>query len=64
MQMCLDRNKVRIKVVVKVDCSIRRRELQRSDPFGRKSGGRRDCVMCKLESGFNCRTRVCVYQLE
>ena len=35
IQMCANRNEVRIKVVEKVDCSIHR-ELQRSDPFGRK----------------------------
>ena len=23
-----------------------------------------DCVMCKLKSGFNCRSRVYVYKLE
>ena len=63
IQMCANRNKVRMKVVEKIECSIHR-ELQRSDVFGRKSCGRRDCVMCKLESGFNCRTRVCVYQLK
>ena len=63
IQRCADRNNVRIKVVEKVDSSIRRK-LQKSDPFRRTKCERIDCVMCKLDSEFDCRTRGCVYQLE
>ena len=63
IQKCADRNKVKIKVVEKVECSVRN-ELQRSDPFKKKDCGRTDCIMCKLASGYDCRTRGCVYQLE
>ena len=63
IERCADRNNVRIKVVEKVDSSIRR-ELQRSDPFRRTKCEGLDCVMCKLDSRFDCRTRGCVYQSE
>ena len=62
IQQAADRNKVSLKVIEKVDKSIRK-EIQRSDPFKSESCGRTDCTICELETGVNCRARGCIYEM-
>ena len=63
IQKCASKNKVGIKVVEKVDHKIRN-ELQRSNPFKTPTCGNKDCILCKIGSGIDCRTRGCVYELK
>ena len=37
--------------------------LQKSNPFGVLRCEREDCVVCEKGSEFDCRSRVCVYQI-
>ena len=57
------KNKVRIKVVEKMNRTIKT-TLQRSNPFGWRPCGRVDCYTCNHGIQINCRTRGCVYQFE
>ena len=62
IQQAADRNKISLKIIEKVDNNIRK-EIQRSDPFKSESCGRKDCTICELESGVNCRARGCIYEM-
>ena len=57
------KNKVDLKVREKVDNNVRR-ELQRSNPFRLKTCGRRSCIICQRDTGVDCRTRGCIYEME
>ena len=62
LQRCADRNKMKLKMVEKVDNSIRR-ELQRSNPFKAETCGNEHCKICQSQSGVNCKARGCVYEM-
>ena len=62
IQRSADNNKVSFKIIEKVENSVRK-ELQRSNPFKDQKCGREKCIICKLESGVNCRARGCIYEL-
>ena len=62
VQQCADKNKLKLKVIEKVDNNLRK-ELQRSNPFKGETCGRATCKICELETGVNCRTRGCIYEL-
>ena len=62
VQRCADRNKLRLKVIEKVENNISR-ELQRSNPFKADVCGRKKCKICESNSGVNCRARGCVYEM-
>ena len=62
IQQAADWNKISPKTIEKVDNNIRK-EIQRSDPFKSESCGRKDCTICELESGVNCRARGCIYEM-
>ena len=62
IQRSADKNKVSLKIIEKVENSVRK-ELQRSNPFKDQKCGREKCIICKLESGVNCRARGCIYEL-
>ena len=63
IQRCAMKNKVEVKVVEKVNHKIRN-ELQKSNPFKTPNCGSKDCILCKIGSGIDCRTRGCVYELK
>ena len=52
-----------LKVVETIENSIRK-ELQRSNPFKENKCKREDCKICQIETGVNCRTRGCVYEIQ
>ena len=62
IQRCAEKNKIKLKVVEKVENNVRK-ELQRSNPFKEEKCGKDKCMICKLESGVNCRARGCVYEM-
>ena len=63
VQRCAEKNKVNIKVVEKVEHNMKR-ELQKSNPFKTIICCREDCILCKMNSGVDCRTRACVYEMK
>ena len=63
IQKCAMKNKINLKVLEKVDHTIRN-ELQRSNPFKARTCGNSDCVLCSIGSRVDCRTRGCVYELK
>ena len=62
IQRCADKNKVRLKVIERVDDSIRQK-LQWSNPFKRTECGKDSCLVCERETSVDCRTRGCVYEM-
>ena len=62
IQRCADKNKMKLKVIEKVDNNVRK-EIQRSNPFKGENCGRDSCKICELESGVNCRARGCIYEM-
>ena len=62
IQRCAEKNKLNLKVIEKVDNNIRK-ELQKSNPFKQETCGREKCMICRLETGVNCRARGCVYEM-
>lgn len=62
IQKCAEKNKINLKVIEKVENSVRK-ELQRSNPFKEEKCGKDKCMICKLENGVNCRARGCVYEM-
>jgi hypothetical protein len=63
IERCANKNKINIRIQEKVDNSIKR-ELQKSNPFKEKGCGRERCQICIRESGIDCRTRGCIYEME
>ena len=57
------RNKLKIKVVEKIDSTVKG-ELQRSNPFKVRKCGRENCMIFKQGVKINCRTRGCVYEIK
>jgi hypothetical protein len=62
VQEVAKRNRVKVKVVERVGCTIKSL-LQKSNPFKILKCGRTNCVICKIDSDFDCRTRGCVYEI-
>ena len=62
VQKSANKNKVPIKVIEKVNNSIKR-NIQKSNPFPILHCGREDCMMCKLKCKTSCRIRGIVYEL-
>ena len=62
VQRCADRNKMKIKVIEKVENNITK-ELQKSNPFKDEVCGNEKCKICESNSGVNCRARGCVYEM-
>ena len=62
LQRCADRNKLKLKMIEKVDNSIRK-ELQRSNPFKSETCGNERCRICQDQIGVNCRARGCIYEM-
>ena len=62
VQRCADKYNLKLKVIEKVENNLRK-ELQRSNPFKRDKCEREKCMVCKLETGVNCRARGCVYEI-
>ena len=62
VQKACKRNKLRVKVVEKMNNTIKR-VLQRSNPFKSTKCGRDDCNLCKLNMNVDCRCRGCVYKI-
>ena len=62
LQRCADRNKIKLKMIEKVDKSIRK-ELQRSNPFKTETCGNQRCRICQDQTGVNCRARGCIYEM-
>ena len=62
IQKCAERNKMKLKIVEKVDSNIRK-ELQRSNPFKSETCGNARCKICELETGVNCKARGCIYEM-
>ena len=62
LQRCADRNRIKIKMVEKVDNSLRK-ELQRSNPFKAETCGNIKCQICQGQTGVNCRARGCIYEM-
>lgn len=56
------RNKMKVKVIEKMRSTVKD-ELQRSNPFKIGKCGRESCVLCRMNTGVDCRTRGCVYQM-
>ena len=63
VQEAAKRNKIKVKVVERVSSTIRGL-IQKSNPFKIMKCERADCVVCKLDSNFDCRTRGCVYKIK
>ena len=63
IQLIARRNGVRVKVVEKAGQTLKK-ELQRSNPFGKVACGREDCLVCKIGKPGECRKRGVVYQLK
>ena len=63
MKKACKRNKLKIKVVEKIDSTVKR-ELQLSNPFKVRKCGRENCVICKQGVKIICRTRGCVYEIK
>lgn len=57
------KNKLKIKVVEKMNCTVKN-TLQRSNPYGWRHCGRHDCPTCNRDIHINCRTRGVVYEIE
>ena len=62
IQQIAKKNKVKLKVVEKAGLTAKN-VLQRSNPFGKRTCGRDDCVVCECGKPGECRTRGCGYQL-
>ena len=62
IQRCAERNKLKLKVIEKVENSVSK-ELQRSNPFKDDVCGRAKCKICETTSGVNCRARGCIYEM-
>ena len=62
VQKSANKNKVPVKVIEKVNNSIKR-NIQKSNPFPILHCGREDCMMCKLKCKTSCRIRGIVYEL-
>ena len=63
IQLLARKNGVKVKVVEKAGQTVKK-ELQRSNPFGKLVCGREDCFVCKVGKPGDCRKRGCVYQLK
>ena len=63
IQRCASKNKLKLKVIEKVDSNLRK-ELQKSNPFKQETCGRKKCMICQHETGVNCRARGCVYEIQ
>ena len=59
LQRCADRNQMKIKMIEKVDNSLRK-ELQRSNPFKEETCANMRCQICQGQTGVNCRARGCI----
>ena len=62
LQRCADRNQMKIKMIEKVENSLRK-ELQRSNPFKEETCGNTRCQICQGQTGVNCRARGCIYEM-
>ena len=62
IQKCAERNKMKLKIIEKVESNIRK-ELQRSNPFKSETCGNTKCKICELETGVNCKARGCIYEM-
>ena len=62
VQRCAEKHKIKLKIVEKVENNVRK-ELQKSNPFKLEKCGREKCMICKIETGVNCRARGCVYEM-
>ena len=62
VQEACKRNKLRVKVVEKMDRTVKNM-LQQSNPFGWNHCGRMDCPTCNRGIQINCRTRGCTYEI-
>ena len=62
IQVIARKNGLKIKVVEKAGQTVKK-VLQRSNPFGRDTCKRTDCLVCKVGEPGICKTRGCVYQL-
>ena len=62
VQRLCKKNKMNVKVVEKMRGTVKS-ELQRSNPFRKRRCGRKDCVVCDISDGVDCRTRGCVYEI-
>ena len=62
VQDACKRNGVRVKVVEKMDKTVKK-QIQRSNPYGWEQCGRTDCPTCTRNILINCRDRGCVYEI-
>ena len=62
VQETAKKNNVKIKVIEKVGCTLKRL-IQKSKPFARMKCGRDECIVCKIEGDIDCRIRGCVYKV-
>ena len=62
IQKLAKRNGVKVKVIEKAGLTVKK-ELQKSNPFGKKRCERVDCVICQHGKEGICRTRGCGYEL-
>ena len=62
LQKCADKNKMRLKMIERVDNSLRK-ELQKSNPFKTDTCGSNKCRICSIQNGINCRARGCIYEM-
>ena len=63
VQEIAKRNGVKVKVVERVGCTVKKL-IQKSKPFEKKKCERVECVLCKMESNVDCRSRGCVYSIK
>ena len=62
VQETAKKNDLRIKIIEKVGSTLKGL-IQKSRPFERMKCGRKDCIVCKIESDIDCRIRGCVYKI-
>ena len=62
IQKCAERNKMKLKIIEKVESNIRK-ELQRSNSFKSETCGNAKCKICELETGVNFKARGYIYEI-